>query len=42
MSALDPQAILEEAPRLEAMRARIAAAHPEPEGRATYLRASTV
>ena len=42
VSALDPQAILEEAPRMEAMRARIEADHPEPKGRATYLRASTV
>ena len=42
VSALDPHAILEEAPRMEAMRARIEADHPEPKGRATYLRASTV
>ena len=42
VSALDPQAILEEAPRMDAMRARIEADHPEPLGRATYLRASTV
>ena len=42
VSALDPHALLENAPRMELMRARIEADHPEPLGRTTYMRATTV